>query len=108
MKKLIVVLAVAVCGMLVFQSCGEANRNTDVVESGTYQGVAEEVDSGDQEIYVRTADGKLLELYFSDQTTLTRADGSPAEFNELIEGGNVEVQVEKMGNKLEPIAVKIL
>ena len=50
MKKLIVVLAVAVCGLLVFQSCGEANRNTDVVESGTYQGVAEEVDPGDQEI----------------------------------------------------------
>lgn len=108
MKKLIIVLSVAICGLLVFQSCGEANKKTDVVDSGTYQGVAEEVDPGEQEIYVRTADGKLLELYFTGQTALTRADGSPAEFSELTEGGNVEVQVEKTGNKLEPIAVKIL
>lgn len=108
MKKLIIVLAVAVSGLLAFQSCGEANRKTDIVDSGTYQGVAEEVDPGEQEIYVRTADGKLLELYFTDRTTLTKADGSSAEFSEMTEGGNVEVQVEKMGNKLEPIAVKIL
>jgi hypothetical protein len=109
MKKLIIVLAVAIYGLLAFQSCGEANRKTDIVDSGTYQGVAEEVDPGEQEIYVRTADGKLLELYFTDQTTLTKADGSSAEFSELTEDGNVEVQVEKMGrNKLEPIAVKIL
>lgn len=108
MKRMIMVMAVAICGLLVFQSCGEENKNTDVVESGTYQGVAEEVDPGEQEIYVRTADGKLLELYFTDQTTLTSADGSQAEFSELTEGGNVEVQVEKKGNKVEPIAVKIL
>lgn len=108
MKKVIIIMAVAVCGLLGFQSCGEMNRNTDIVESGTYQGVAEEVDPGEQEIYVRTADGKLLELYFTDQTTLTRDDGSMAEFNELTEGGEVEVQVEKVGNKLEPLAVKIL
>lgn len=101
-------MTVAICGLFVFQSCGEASRDTDIVESGTYQGVAEEVDPGEQEIYVRTADGKLLELYFTEQTTLTRADGSSAEFGELTEGGNVEVQVEKTGNKLEPIAVKIL
>ncbi|PPK99243.1 hypothetical protein [Parapedobacter indicus] len=108
MKKLIRILSVAICGLLVFQSCGEANKKTDIVDSGTYQGVAEEVDSGEQEIYVRTTDGKLLELYFTGRTALTRADGTPAEFSELTEGGNVEVQVEKTGNKLEPIAVKIL
>ena len=108
MKRMIVTVAFAVCGLLVFQACGgEAHKDTDVVESGTYDGVAEEVDPGEQEIYVRTADGKLLELYFTDQTTLSKADGSPAEFSELTEGGNVEVQVEKKGNKLEPIAVKI-
>ena len=108
MKKLMIVLAIAISGLLIFQSCGEANKRTDLVDSGSYQGVAEEVDPGEQEIYVRTADGKLLELYFTGQTALTKADGSPAEFSELTEGGNVEVQVENTGNKLEPIAVKIL
>lgn len=107
MKKLLIVMTVAICSLLVFQSCGE-NKKTDIVDSGTYQGIAEEVDPGEQEIYVRTADNKLLELYFTDQTTLTGADGSPVEFSELKEGGRVEVQVEKNGNKLEPISVKIL
>lgn len=60
MKKIIIAIAVTACALLSFQSCGEMNRNADVVESGTYQGVAEEVDAGEQEIYVRTADGLSL------------------------------------------------
>lgn len=107
MKHIMLILAMAVAGASVIQSCGE-NRRIDLVESGTYTGVAEEVDPGEQEIYVRTADGKLLELYFTEQTTLTRSDGTAASFDELTEGSNVEVQVENTGNKLQPIAVTIL
>lgn len=103
MKKTIALFAFA--GLL-FTSCGE-NKDTDIVESGTYQGKAEEVDADEKEIYVRTADDKLLELYFTDATTLTK-DGANTEFSELKEGGNVEVTVEKKGNKLEPVSVTIL
>lgn len=104
MKKCFAMLAFA--GLTLFTSCGE-NKDTDIVESGTYQGKAEEVDAGEKEIYVRTADDKLLELYFTDETTLTK-DGNTVEFTELKEGGNVEVQVEKKGNRLEPVSVTIL
>ena len=103
MKKSIAILAFA--RLTLFASCGE-NKKTDIVESGTYQGVAEEVDPGEKEIYVRTADSKLLELYFTNTTTLTK-NGEAAEFDALKEGGNVEVTVEKKGNKLEPITVNI-
>ncbi len=101
--KLKLIAAFAVLA-LVFTSCGE---KTDVVESGTYQGTIKEVEPEKTEIYVETADGKTLELYFTDTTTLTR-DGSTVEFSELEEGQNVEVQVEKTGKRLDPISVIIL
>lgn len=94
----------AFCLMLVMASCGE---NTDVVESGTYQGTVKEVEPEKTEIYVTTDDGKTLELYFTEQTTLTRA-GQTVEFSELEEGQNVEVEVEKKGKRLDPISVSIL
>ena len=101
--KLKLVAAFAVLA-LVFTSCGE---KTDVVESGTYQGTIKEVEPEKTEIYVETADGKTLELYCTDTTTLTR-DGNTVEFSELEEGQNVEVQVEKTGKRLDPISVIIL
>ena len=87
-----------------FVSCGE---KTDVVDSGTYQGTVEEVEADKTEIYVKTADGKLLELYFTETTSLTR-NGETVTFDQLAEGQKVEVQVEKDGKRLDPIAVKIL
>ena len=104
MKKAIAIFAFA--GLSLLASCGE-NKDTDIVPSGTYHGKAEEVDADEKEIYVRTPDDKLLELYFTDQTTLTK-DGAAVEFDQLHEGSNVEVKVEKKGNKLEPLAVTIL
>ncbi|MFL9843473.1 hypothetical protein [Flavobacterium rhizosphaerae] len=104
MKKTIALLAFA--GLSLFTSCGE-NKDTDIVPSGTYQGKAEEVDADEKEIYVRTPDDKLLELYFTDATTLTK-DGETVEFSTLHEGGEVEVTVEKKGNKLDPVSVKVL
>lgn len=85
-------------------SCGE---KTDVVESGTYQGVVHEVEADKTEIYVKTADNKLLELYFTERTTLTR-NQETVPFSELSEGTKVEVEVEKVGQRLDPISVKIL
>ncbi|TDN87263.1 hypothetical protein DET49_113124 [Salegentibacter sp. 24] len=85
-------------------SCGES---TDVVESGTYQGTIKEVEPSKDEIYVTTEDNKTLELYFKEDTELTR-DGSPVEFSALEKGQKVEVEVEKVGKRLDPISVKIL
>ncbi len=85
-------------------ACGQ---ETDVVESGTYQGTIDKVNADESEIYVNTADDKRLELYFTETTTLTQA-GLPATFEALKEGQQVEVTVEKMGNRLDPISVNIL
>lgn len=89
---------------LAFVSCGES---TDVVESGTYQGTIDEVEPSKTEIYVTTADNKTLELYFTEETQLTRG-GNEVEFSELEAGQNVEVEVEKVGQRLDPLAVRIL
>lgn len=82
-------------------------QSTDVVESGTYMGTLHEVEPEKTEIYVETTDGKLLELYFTESTTLTR-NGETVAFDQLQEGGKVEVEVEKVGQRLEPIAVRIV
>jgi CspA family cold shock protein len=95
---------VLVATLLLFFSCGE---KTDVVESGTYEGTIKEVEPSKTEIYVETDDNKTLELYFTDQTQLTR-DGSAVEFSELEEGMRVEVEVKKEGKRLDPISVKVL
>lgn len=89
---------------LIFTSCGES---TDVVESGTYQGNIKEVEAEKTEIYVTTDDDKTLELYFTDQTRLTR-NGETVDFSTLEEGQRVEVEVEKVGQRLDPVSVTIL
>jgi cold shock protein len=94
-----------VCSLIVFSSCG--GGKTDVVESGVYQGTVEEVEADKTEIYVKTADGKLLELYFTETTTLTRS-GAPVNFDQLAEGQKVEVEVIKEGKRLDPVSVKIM
>ena len=82
-------------------------RDTSVLESGTYQVTAKKVDSEEKEIYVTTAEGKTLELYFSEATKLTQG-GKDVAFDALKNGQKLEVQVEKSGNKLKPLAVTIL
>lgn len=97
--SLVVVLTLS--GMMT--SCGES---TDTVESGTYKGTIKEVEADKDEIYVTTEDDKVLELYFTEDTKLTRK-GEPVDFSELEEGQKVEVEVEKKGKKLDPIRVDI-
>jgi|SRR5690606_31233852 len=87
-----------------FTACGE---KTDVVDSGTYRGTVDKVEPSKTEIYVKTSDNKTLELYFTENTTVTR-NGETVEFSNLEEGQQVEVDVEKSGKRLDPIAVRIL
>ena len=88
----------------VLSSCDKA---TDVVESGTYQGSIDKVVPEETEIYVKTADDKRLELYFNENTELTQ-NGETVPFETLEEGQQVEVTVEKVGNRLEPLSVNII
>ena len=59
------------------------------------------------EIYVETEDGKELELYFTEETELLK-DGSMVDFEALEQGQQVEVTVEKVGKRLDPVKVVIL
>lgn len=102
MKHLKTIIILFTLSFLV--SCGE---KTDVVESGVYQGIIEEVEADKSEIYVKTADGLVLELYFTASTTLTKS-GQTVPFSELAEGKKVEVEVKKDGKRLDPVSVKIL
>jgi cold shock protein len=112
MKTIITLIAVlAVCALAPFalaaEDSSEEIRNTTAVESGTYQVTARKVDPEEKEIYVTTADGKTLELYFSDATKLTRG-GQAVAFDSLKNGQKLEVQLEKDGAKLKPLSVAIL
>ena len=103
MKKCSILSLIA----LIFVSMISCGEKTDVVDSGTYQGTVEEVELDKTEIYVKTGDDKLLELYFTESTTLTR-NGQTVPFTELAEGQKVEVEVRKEGQRLDPVSVKIL
>lgn len=85
---------------------GEEHGEHAVVESGTYTGTIKEVNADEKEIYV-DSDGKELELYFIEETTLTK-DGEPAEFSALKKGQKVELEVKKVGKRLDPLSVKII
>lgn len=101
-------LFVLVAGFSVlFTGCGEQVEDDHaVVESGTYEGEIMEVNAEEDEIYVNV-DGKELELYFIDKTTLTK-EGREVDFSTLEQGQTVEVKVEKVGKRLDPLSVKIL
>ena len=85
----------------------EEMPNTSVVPSGTYTVTAERVDAKEKEIYAKTKEGKILELYLKDSTKLTQ-DGKPVKFDALKKGQQLEVKVEKKGDKLEPKEVRII
>ena len=89
---------------ILYVGCGS---QTDVVESGSYSGTIKKVETDKREIYVTTEDDKTLELYFTDETTLTR-QGSPVEFSVLQAGQKVQVTVERVGKRLDPVSVNIM
>jgi hypothetical protein len=107
MKKALFTIAFTLLAMVVFQACGEGTESYDVVESGSYMGTIAEVEADEEEIYVDLDNGKKLELYFTPQTQVMRGENQ-ASFSDLQEGGKIEVTVEKKGQRMEPVAVKIM
>ena len=113
MKIIRITLIAAVAALTIMpaafaaEDSSEEIHNTSVVESGTYKVTAKKVDPEEKEIYVTMEDGKTLELYFSDATKLAQG-GKDVAFDALKNGQKLEVQVEKDGSKLKPLAVTIL
>ncbi len=101
--KSFIIKSLSVLSLVLFISCGQS---TDVVESGTYTGTVIEVEADKSEIYVKTEDGKTLELYFIEETKLTQ-NGQEVPFSNLKKDQSVEVEVEKVGKRLDPLSVKI-
>ncbi|MFO7940378.1 MAG: hypothetical protein R6U66_11590 [Bacteroidales bacterium] len=104
MKRLFVQLLSLTFLLSILSACG---GQTDAVDSGTYEGTVQKVEPEKTEIYVKTEGGKTLELYFTDETKLTQA-GEKVAFSMLKKGQKVEVKVEKVGKRLDPLTVKIL
>jgi len=100
----VISLLIAAVFALGFIACG---GSTDVVDSGTYNGKVKKVEAEKTEIYVTLDDGKTLELYFTEETSLTQ-NGQDVEFSTLEKDQKVEVTVEKVGKRLDPISVKIM
>lgn len=85
-------------------ACG---GETSVVESGTYTGTIAEVNAEETEIYVNLESGETIELYFTEETTLTR-DGEEVTFSTIQVDDRVRVTVEKTGQRLDPTSVELL
>lgn len=102
MKSVLSILGIV--SLFMITSCG---GGTTVVESGTYEGTIQKVVPAESEIYVEMDNGDVLELYFIEDTQLTMG-GNEVEFSMLEEGQKVEVEVEKVGQRLDPLSVKIL
>jgi uncharacterized lipoprotein YehR (DUF1307 family) len=100
-KTILFVLAMMTFSLMV--ACGD----TDVVETGTYQGTIDTIKPEEEEIYVSLDNGKRIELYFTKETQVMQ-DTTELEFNALSKNQRVQVEVEKVGKRLDPIMVKIL
>lgn len=110
MKRFHTTIAILICLListaLIVGCSQEQGSEHDVVESGTYTGQITEVKPDEDEIYLES-NGKELELYFIEETKLTR-NGESVPFTALETGQKVKVEVEKVGKRLDPLSVKIL
>ncbi len=100
-KTILFLLAMTTISLIV--ACGD----TDVVETGTYQGTIDTLKPDEKEIYVNLDNGKRIELYFTEETQMMQ-DTTEVEFSALSKDQRVEVEVEKVGKRLDPVMVKIL
>ena len=96
-------LALTLVGL---SACG-GDSETVAVESGTYTGTIGEVNAEESEIYVDVPDTGTLELYFTDSTQVTGQNGQPTSFGSLAQGQSVDVTVERVGQRLNPLSVRI-
>lgn len=88
----------------VLSGCG--GEETTVVDSGTYDGTISEVNADEREIYVDVPNTGTLELYFTDSTRVRR-DTAQVTFDSLQTEQSVSVEVEKVGQRLDPVTVTI-
>jgi hypothetical protein len=102
--KQIKIFASLLALIVLLAACG---GDVDVVESGTYQGTIDKVKADEEEIYVNLDNGKRIELYFTEETKLMR-DTMEVPFTELSANQKIEVEVKKVGKRLDPLTVKIL
>ena len=93
--------------LLLLSACGGGEGETVAVDSGTYTGTIGEVNPDESEIYVEVPNTGTLELYFTDSTQVTGQSGSSVPFDSLAQGQSVDVTVEKIGQRLNPLSVKI-
>lgn len=100
--RVLSMLLLCLCVTLALVGC----KKDEPVQSGTYTGTIDKVNADEKEIYVTTEDDVTLELYFTDDTKLTK-DGQPAEFGVLEEQKTVTVVVETKDGKVVPVAVMI-
>lgn len=121
MNKITAITSVAAFSLFSIQ-CSEKNEKSDetssqtpgaemteseLVESGTYTGVAHKVDPEEKEIYMKLDDGKIIEMYLKESTKLMKGSEEVG-FDSLKEGQTLEVEVEKSNEMLNPISVKIV
>lgn len=99
--KLITLISVLI---FAFSAC---NDQTSVVESGTYNGTISEINAEETEIYVQLESGERIELYFTENTTLSQ-NGEEVSFSTIQVDDRVEVTVEKTGQRLDPVSVVLL
>ena len=87
---------------------GGGEEETIAVDSGTYTGTIREVVPEETEIYVNLSDTTgTLELYFTDSTQVTGQGGSSVPFDSLAQGQSVDVTVERVGQRMNPLSVQI-
>lgn len=101
MRKWIYII---VCTLLIFAGCG---RQEVMVDSGTYEGNILKVNPAETEIYVSLDKERVLELYFTEATKVSRGEAEAA-FDDLAKGQSVRVQVERREQEMVPLHVTIL
>ena len=105
-KKLLVLLAIILTSITILQVCGK-EKDTVLVNSGIYIGTVTDAVEHAREFYVKLNNDSLVRLNFSSETTLTK-NGETVPFGELKKDSKVEVKLERMEEKMNPISVKIL
>lgn len=100
--------------MFTLLGCGDGNESGStqlgqvaLIESGTYEVQAREVDMEDKEILVEMLDGQVLGLSFTKDTELLQSNQTVA-FDALRPGQVLEVELSKNDNDLELMIVKIM
>jgi len=101
MKSWMFVIALAA---LVCAGCG---RREVIVDSGTYEGSILKINPDETEIYVSLDEKRVLELYFSETTTVSRGDETTT-FDTLEKGQSVRVEVKRTDDRMVPLSVTIL